>query len=98
MKGGSGRYDDDDKIIDITDLINKSKSEEEIEMEQFTNHFVDMFNRGIIEKQREEARKRFIYFMINFLLCTQVVTVVALCFIFAKIYQIYALARDSYGY
>jgi len=84
--GDGGRFDGDDKIIDITDLINNSKSEEEIELEQFTNHFVDMFNRGIIEKQREESRKRFIYFMINFLLCTQVAVVVALCFIFAKIY------------
>ena len=84
--GDGGRFDGDDKIIDITDLINNSKSEEEIELEQFTNHFVDMFNRGIIEKQREESRNRFIYFMINFLLCTQVAVVVALCFIFAKIY------------
>ena len=84
--GNDGRYDDDDKIIDITDLINNSKSEEEIEIEHFTNHFVDMFNRGIIEKQREEARKRFVYFMINFLLCTQVAIVLAICFIFIKIY------------
>ncbi len=82
---GGGRYEDDDKIIDITDIVNK-KSEEEIQMEEFTNHFVDMFNRGIIEKQREEARKRFIHFMINFLLCMQVAVVIALCFLFAKVY------------
>ena len=83
--GDGGRFDGDDKIIDITEYVNK-KSDEEIQIDEFTNHFVDMFNRGIIEKQREEARKRFIYFMINFLLCTQVAVVVALCFIFAKIY------------
>jgi len=45
-----------------------------------------MFNKGIIEKQREEARKRFVGFMINFLLCTQFATVVAIFFLFAKIY------------
>lgn len=82
---GGGRFDGDDKIIDITDYVNK-KSDEEIQMDDFTNHFVDMFNRGIIEKQREEARKRFIHFMINFLLCTQAAVVIALCFLFAKIY------------
>ena len=82
----NGRFGDDDKIIDITELINNNKSDHEIEMENFANHFVDMFNRGIIEKQREEARKRFIHFMINFLLCTQVATVIALFFVFAKIY------------
>ena len=82
---GGGRFDGDEKIIDITDYVNK-KSDEEIQMEEFTNHFVDMFNRGIIEKQREEARKKFIHFMINFLLCTPVAVVIALCFLFAKIY------------
>lgn len=82
---GGGRYDDDDKIIDITDLVNR-KSEEEIQMEEFTSHFVDIFNQRIIEQQREETRRRFIYLMINFLLCTQVATAVALCFLFAKVY------------
>ena len=80
-----GRFEGDEKIIDITNYVNK-KSESEIEIDEFTSHFVDMFNRGVIEKQREEARKRFVYFMINFLLCTQVAVAVALCFIFAKIY------------
>ena len=82
---GSGRYDGDDKIIDITDFVNK-KTDEEIQMEEFTSHFVDMFNQRIVEKQREEARKRFIHFMINFLLCTQIAVVVAICFLIAKIY------------
>ena len=84
MSRNGGRYDDDDKIIDITDYVSR-KSDEEIQIEDFTNHFVDMFNKGIIEKQREEARKRFIHFMINFLLFTQVATVIALFFLFAKI-------------
>ena len=35
---------------------------------------------------KEEARKRFIHFMINFLLCTQIAVVVAICFLIAKIY------------
>ena len=85
MGKDGGRYDDDDKIIDITEFVNK-KSEEEIEMEEFTNRFVHLFNQSIIEKQREEARKQFIYFMINFLLCCQIAVVVAICFIIAKIY------------
>ena len=82
---GGGRYDDDDKIIDITDFVN-NKTDEEIQMEEFTSHFVDMFNQRIVEKQREEARKSFIHFMINFLLCTQIATIVAICFLIAKIY------------
>ena len=82
---GDDRYGDDDKIIDITNFVNK-KSDEDIQMEEFANHFVDMFNRGIIEKQREEARKRFIHIMINFLLCTQIAVIIVVCFIFAKIY------------
>ena len=35
---------------------------------------------------KEEVRKRFIDFMINFLLCTQVAIVFAICFIIIKIY------------
>ncbi len=82
---GGGRYDDDEKIIDITDYVSKQSNEDD-DIDQFTNHFIDMFNRGIIEKQREETRKRFIYFMINFLLCTQILLIIAMCLIFAKIY------------
>lgn len=82
---GGGRYDGDEKIIDITDYVNK-KSDEEVQMEEFTSHFVDMFNQRIVEKQREEARKSFIHFMINFLVCTQIAVVVAICFLIAKIY------------
>lgn len=85
MSKDGGRYDDDDKIIDITDFVNK-KSEEEIEIEEFTNQFVHLFNQSIIAKQREEGRKQFINFMINFLLCSQIAVVVAICFIIAKIY------------
>lgn len=85
-KDGGGRYDDDEKIIDITEFVNNNKSDEEIQMEEFTNHFVDIFNQRIVEKQREEARKSFIHFMINFLLCTQVAVVIVICFLIAKIY------------
>ena len=85
MSNGGGRYDDDEKIIDITDYVNK-KSDEEIQMDEFTSHFVDMFNRGIIEKQKEEARKRFVHFMINFLLCTQVILSILVFVLFTKIY------------
>lgn len=85
-KDGGGRYDDDEKIIDITEFVNNNKTDEEIQMEEFTNHFVDIFNQRIVEKQREEARKSFIHFMINFLLCTQVAVVIVICFLIAKIY------------
>jgi len=81
-----GRFRGDDKIIDITDYVNK-KTDDEVEIENFTNHFVEMFNKGIIEKQREEVRKRFVDLMINFLLCAQIAIVVAICFIIVKIYS-----------
>lgn len=80
-----GRFGDDDKIIDLTNYVNK-KPDEELEIENFTNHFVEMFNKGIIEKQREESRKRFSELMINFLLFTQFIVVVAICLIIVKIY------------
>jgi len=80
-----GRFGDDDKIIDLTNYVNK-KSDEELEIENFTNHFVEMFNKGIIEKQREESRKRFAELMINFLLFAQFIIVIAICFIIVKIY------------
>jgi len=80
-----GRYNDDDKIIDITELVN-NKTDDDIQMEMFTSHFVDIFNQRIIEKQKEEARKNFTYFMINFLFCTQIVVIVAVCFLIGKIY------------
>ena len=83
-----GRFDGDDKIIDITDYVNKQSTEtEEVEMTNLTNHLIDIFNQGIIQKQKEEARKRFIIFMINFLLCTQIAVVIAICLIIIKIYS-----------
>ena len=83
-KGGS-RFDGDDKIIDITDYVD-NQSEEDLDMGIFTNHFVDIFSKEVIEKQREETRKRFVHFMINFILFTQIAITVALCFIILKIY------------
>jgi len=85
-KDDNGRFGDDDKIIDITNYVSQ-KSEEDIEMENFANHFVDIFNKGIIEKQKEENRKRFIHLMINFLLYSQIAVVIAICFIIIKIYS-----------
>ena len=85
-KGVGGRYDDDEKIIDITDYVSK-KTDEEIEIDEFTNTFVHMFNQNIIAQQREHARKKFVSFMINFLLCTQIAIVVAICLIIVKIYS-----------
>ena len=41
-KDGGGRFEGDDKIIDITDYVSK-QSEEDLEMEKFTNYFVDNF-------------------------------------------------------
>ena len=82
---GGGRYDDDEKVIDITDYVNK-KSVENVELEQFTNHFVEMFNQRIIEKQKEAARKRFMDAIINFILFTQIGVIIAICFIITKIY------------
>jgi len=84
-KEGDGRFDGDDKIIDITDYVN-NKNEEDVKIGEFASSFVELINQNIITKQREKTRKRYIDFMINFLLCTQVAIFVAICFIIIKIY------------
>lgn len=84
-KDGGNRFEGDDKIIDITNYV-KNDNEEDIEIDEFASRFIDLFNQNIITKQKEEVRKRFIDFMINFLLCTQVAIVLAICFIIIKIY------------
>ncbi len=84
-KDGGNRFEGDDKIIDITNYV-KNDNEEDIEIDEFASRFIDIFNQNIITKQKEEVRKRFIDFMINFLLCTQVAIVLAICFIIIKIY------------
>ncbi len=84
-KDDGNRFEGDDKIIDITNYV-KNDNEEDIEIDEFASRFIDLFNQNIITKQKEEVRKRFIDFMINFLLCTQVAIVFAICFIIIKIY------------
>ena len=86
MKNSDGRFDGDDKVIDITEYVNQ-KTNEELHVEEFASHFVGMFNQRIVEKQREETRKNFVHLMINFLLFTQVAMIVAICFILVKIYS-----------
>ncbi len=45
--------DDNDKVIDITDYVNNSKTEDELELDEFTNRFVNMYNQGIIDRQKQ---------------------------------------------
>ena len=79
--------DDNDKVIDITDYVTKAKSEEELELENFTNHFVSILNENLAEKRKKIAKDRYIHFMINFILLTQVCIVFVICFIIAKLYS-----------
>ena len=79
--------DDNDKVIDITDYVNTQKSEDELELEEFTNKFIYTFNQGIIDRQKRIARERFIYFMINFLMFTQLLIIVTVCLMFVKLYS-----------
>jgi hypothetical protein len=81
VKGG------DDKIIDITKYVESKKSEEEVEIDNFADNFVAMFNQSMIDRQRKIARENYINFMINFLMLTQILMVVILCFIIMKLYS-----------
>lgn len=87
MSKDDGRYDGEEKVIDITDYVNRNTSFEEKEMKEFTNRFVSMVNQNLIERQKREARERFIHFMLNFLLFTQMIVVVAICFLIIKLYS-----------
>tara|TARA_B100000287_G_C20559960_1_gene752029 strand:+ start:804 stop:1055 length:252 start_codon:yes stop_codon:yes gene_type:complete len=78
---------DNDKIIDISDYVSSSKTEEELELEDFTNKFVDIYNKGIIERQQRLAKERFTYLVINFLLFTQLMVIISIFIIFGKIYS-----------
>ena len=81
--------DDDDKgkVIDITDYVHSKKTPEEIEIDNFTTNFLTILNQNLLDRQRKIARERFINFMINFLLIAQIATVIAICFIIAKVYS-----------
>lgn len=76
----------DDKIIDITDYVNNKKSNDELEMENFTSSFISMINQSLIDRQKKAAKERFIYFMINFLLMSQFISAIAIAVILAKLY------------
>lgn len=87
MSKDDGRYDGEEKVIDITDYVNRNTSFEEKEMKEFTNRFISMVNQNLIERQKREARERFIHFMLNFLLFTQMIVVAAICFLIIKLYS-----------
>ena len=51
--------DDDNKVIDITDYVSSSKSDDELELEEFTTRFVSVYNQSIIERQQRLAKERY---------------------------------------
>ena len=75
---------DNDKVIDITSYVKDSKSEDELELDEFTNRFVNMYNQGIIDRQKRLVRERFIYFMIHVLMFTQLLVIIAVCLMYIK--------------
>jgi len=77
----------DDNVIDITNYVDYKKSSDEVELENFTNQFVAMINHNIIDRQKKDERDRFTYFMVNFVLLTQIVIVIVICFIITKLYS-----------
>ena len=89
MSDGGNRYDDD-KIIDITDYVSKknkqSNNDNDITMEKLNSHFMSIINKNIIDRQKKAAKESFIYFMINFLLLSQLAVVVAISIILLKLY------------
>ena len=85
MGGDDDRFNDD-KIIDITDYVNNKKSNDELEMENFTSSFISMINQSLIDRQKKAAKERFIYCMINFLLMSQFISAIAIAVILAKLY------------
>ena len=89
MSDDGNRYDDD-KIIDITDYVSKknkqSNNDNDITMEKLNSHFMSIINKSIIDRQKKAAKESFIYFMINFLLLSQLAVVVAISIILLKLY------------
>jgi|TARA_R110002126_G_scaffold56194_1_gene150344 hypothetical protein len=89
MSDDGNRYDDD-KIIDITDYVSKknkqSNNDNDITMEKLNSHFMSIINKNIIDRQKKAAKESFIYFMINFLLLSQLAVVVAISIILLKLY------------
>ena len=77
---------EDEKVIDITEFVTRN-TEEDQELEDFTSRFVSIYNQGIIERQERLAKERFSYLVINFLLFTQLMVIISIFIIFAKIYS-----------
>ena len=90
MSDDGNRYDDD-KIIDITDYVsNKNKqsnNDDDATMEKLTSNFMSIINKSIIDRQKKAAKESFVYFMINFLLLSQLTVVIAICIILFKLYS-----------
>ena len=87
MSKDDANGDDDNKIIDLTEYVDSKKSEEEIEIDNFTNDFVAIFNQSLIDRQRKIAREKYINFMINLLMLMQLLIIVVMCFIIMKLYS-----------
>ena len=89
MSDDGNRYDDD-KIIDITDYVsNKNKqssNDNDAKMEKLTSNFMSIINKSIIDRQKKAAKESFVYFMINFLLLSQIAVVIAISIILLKLY------------
>jgi len=90
MSDDGNRYDDD-KIIDITDYVsNKNKQSnnyDDVTMEKLTSNFMSVINKSIIDRQKKAAKESFVYFMINFLLLSQLTVVIAISIILFKLYS-----------
>lgn len=90
MSDDGNRYDDD-KIIDITDYVsNKNKQSnnyDDVTMEKLTSNFMSIINKSIIDRQKKAAKESFVYFMINFLLLSQLTVVIAISIILFKLYS-----------
>ena len=87
MSKDDANGDDDNKIIDLTEYVDSKKSEEEIEIDNFANDFVAIFNQSLIDRQRKIAREKYINFMINLLMLMQLLIIVVMCFIIMKLYS-----------
>ena len=89
MSDDGNRYDDD-KIIDITDYVSnknkKSNNDDYVTMEKLTSNFMSVINKSIIDRQKKAAKESFVYFMINFLLLSQLTVVIAISIILYKLY------------
>ncbi len=75
------RYEDEPKIIDITDYRSKEDESTPIEKELYRRH--NLKRRAAVQRMRNE---NYIFAMINFLLIIQSVIVIGFIFILSKLY------------